>query len=224
MNKQLAAHIANRVLYEQGSMGGALMPDFSTKMGITNKDRVAFWDKYHHEIMIAAEIGSLVIPLIGPAISTGIAAVDAAMYWKEGDRYTAGFIAVLTAIPVIGSLTAKIPGVKKLGAAGIRRLASKMAKIKSGAKPALSKAEWAVIKNLSKHQKEVYSTTKKYFAKAGKVSKKVGSTAATAAATYTVGKPTWDALYVKTGLDISDVETQTDPVWQQLKKQAQAQR
>lgn len=233
MNSNYDKHtllIASKLILTEQGMGGFLSPTIDNKLGITTKDRVDFWNDNKHEILMAAEIGSLFIPGVGPAISMGIAGADAALYWKEGDRYTAGFIATLTLIPVVGSLAAKIPGVKQLGAAGIRKLASKMAKIKAGAKPALSKAEWSIIKNLSKHQREVLAATKQYAKKkatsklakkTGKFVKGTGKMAATGAATLAVAKPAWDNLYTSAGLDISDVESQTDPMWQQLVKQAQ---
>lgn len=216
--------LASKLILTEQGMGGFLSPTIDNKLGITTKDRADFWNEYKHEILMAAEIGSLFIPGAGPFISAGIASADAALYWNEGDRYTAGFIATLSLIPVIGSLAAKLPGVKQLGAAGIRKLAVKMSKIKAGAKPAISKAEWAIIKNLSKHQREVVSATKQYLAKKGaKITaggSKLAGSAAQGAATYAVAKPTWDKLYTGAGFDIDDIESQTEPLWQQLKKQS----
>jgi hypothetical protein len=220
---QLASRL---VLIEQGSMGGFLSSDFETKMGITNKDRreaaAAFWRDHKHDVMMAAEIGAYFIPVAGPLISAGIAAADAAMYWNEGDRETAGLIAILSAIPLIG----KIPAVRKLGRKGMAALMKKLRHIKTGKRVALTKLEQSAIKGLSSNKKVIYQQMKALSKKAtgnklAKATKSISKSAATGYATYSGVKAAWDPVYTKLGLDVADIETQTESDWDQLKQLAQ---
>jgi hypothetical protein len=220
---QLASRL---VLNEQGSMGGALSPMFSYNMGITNKDRrefaSKFWRDHKHDIMMAAEIGAYFIPVAGPLISAGIAAADAAMYWNEGDRETAGLIAILSAIPLIG----KIPAVRKLGRKGMAALMKKLRRIQAGKRIALTKLEQSAIKGLSSNKKAIYQqmkalTKKATGSKLAKTTKSISKSAATGYATYSGVKAAWDPVYSKLGLDVADVETQTESDWQRLKQLAQ---
>jgi len=55
-----------------------------------------------HTLMTIAQIGTAFIPLVGPFISMGIGLADAAMYYNEGDKKTAGLIGVFSMIPGIG--------------------------------------------------------------------------------------------------------------------------
>ncbi len=155
-------------------------------------------------------------------ISAGIAAADAAMYWNEGDRETAGLIAILSAIPLIG----KIPAVKRLGRKGLAALMKKLRHVKTGKRAAFSKLEQAAIKDLSANKKAIYqqmkAATKKVAAsKVGKGVKTVANTAAKGSAVYSAVKATWDPIYAKLGLDIADIETQTQSDWEKLKQMAQ---
>jgi hypothetical protein len=170
--------------------------------------------------MIVAEIGLAVVGM--PYLSAAVAAADAGMYWNEGDKYTAGFIAVLTAIPVIGALAAKIPGVKQLGTKGIRALAKKLTRVKAGEKVAFTKTEAAIVKAMGKHpnliNKEIRAYTKR-LARNKKIVKATSNVAG-AGANYAVGKLTWDSIYANTGLQIADIEGQTKPELDALKAYA----
>ena len=77
-----------------------------------------------HTLMTVLAIGTAFIPVVGPFISAGIGLADAAMYYKEGDKTSAGVTAAFSMIPFIG----KIPGVKELGSKGMALLGSKLAK------------------------------------------------------------------------------------------------
>jgi hypothetical protein len=77
-----------------------------------------------HTLMALLAIGTAFIPVAGPFISAGIGFADAALYYKEGDKTSAGITAAFSMIPFIG----KIPGVKELGAKGMAALGSKVAK------------------------------------------------------------------------------------------------
>jgi hypothetical protein len=77
-----------------------------------------------HTLMTVLAIGTAFIPVAGPFISAGIGLADAALYYKEGDKTSAGVTAAFSMIPFIG----KIPGVKELGSKGMALLGSKLAK------------------------------------------------------------------------------------------------
>lgn len=81
-----------------------------------------------HTMNSAFQLGTSVIPLVGPFISAGIGLADAKMYYDEGDRKTAGMVAMFALIPGVGALMSKIPGVKQLGVKGMSALASKLSK------------------------------------------------------------------------------------------------
>lgn len=71
-------------------------------------------------------IASAFIPVVGPFIAAGIGLYDAKQYYDEGDTKTAGLIAMFSIMPGVGSIVAKIPGVKQLGTKGMTALASKL--------------------------------------------------------------------------------------------------
>jgi hypothetical protein len=77
-----------------------------------------------HILMTVLAIGTAFIPVAGPFISAGIGLADAAMYYKEGDKTSAGVTAAFSMIPFIG----KIPGVKEFGSKAMAALGSKVAK------------------------------------------------------------------------------------------------
>ena len=77
-----------------------------------------------HTLMTVMAIGSAFIPLVGPFISAGIGLADASLYYKEGDKTSAGITAAFSMIPFIS----QIPGVKQLGSKGMALLGSKIAK------------------------------------------------------------------------------------------------
>lgn len=83
--------------------------------------------KYPHEFNAIAGILSAFIPVVGPFISAGIGALDASMYYKEGDNTNAAISGIFSLIPFLG----KIPGVKEVGSSVWKTIASKLA---SGAK------------------------------------------------------------------------------------------
>ena len=77
-----------------------------------------------HTLMTILAIGTAFIPVAGPFISAGIGLADAALYYEEGDKSSAGLTAAFSMIPFIG----KIPGVKELGTKGMAALGNKVAK------------------------------------------------------------------------------------------------
>lgn len=133
-----------KVIVNEQSMGGMLTPQsFARQSKEVQKMNP-------HTLMTIAQIGSAFIPYVGPLISAGIGLADAKMYYDEGEKKTAGIVAALSAIPFIGPLASKIPGVKQLGSKGISALASKLSK---GSK--LTKSEAEISGLLQAHNKEI---------------------------------------------------------------------
>jgi hypothetical protein len=124
-----------------------------------------------HTILQVAEIGTAFIPFIGPMISAGIGLADAALYYKEGDKKSAALTAAFSMIPGIGTLVAKIPGVKKLGEKGMAALASKISK---GGKN-LTPQEIEITKKIEESSETVVNEVKKQWdlTRASKPTKKV---------------------------------------------------
>jgi hypothetical protein len=237
MNTILANRIADKILNEQGSMGGALSPMFSYNMGITNKDRLefasTFWRDHKHDIMAAASIAALFIPIPGvnvalaatlqAAASTAFALADAKMYWDEGNRYMALSMTAFALMPGSGAIVSRIPGVKQLGAAGMAKLAKLLFKAKKGVKVAFTKLQRLVIKGLSKEKKLVaHETAKKSIeigkkianSKAAKVTGKVtgkvargtAKVASYGAASTALTQYVVDPIYTAAGFDTADIE------------------
>lgn len=218
LNEQTAPSI-NAAQYRQAMNTKPEMRSKQQQAILKGGMHAEWWNTYKHDVMMAAEIGALFIPVAGPAISMGVAALDAKMYWDEGDKYTGGFVAAMTAIPLIGSLAIKIPGVKQLGAKGISALAKKMKLIKAGKKPALTATEKTVIQQLGKNQKLVASETSKYYAKkiaAKKAGKKVATTAAKATGNYVAARNVWDWVYKNAGVQQAEIAALIDPSLKRL--------
>jgi len=78
-----------------------------------------------HTVMTILQIGTAFIPLVGPAISMGIGLAEAAMYWNEGDKKTAGLIGVFSIIPGIGGLASKL-GLGKWSAKALGEIGKKI--------------------------------------------------------------------------------------------------
>jgi peptidoglycan hydrolase-like protein with peptidoglycan-binding domain len=173
----LMTYDRSNTILEQ-SMGGVFTPDYMTKE-LEPKKTIPTIKKYKHEIMDILSIGTLFIPLIGPALSLGIDLANAKMYWDEGNKETAGLVAALSLIP--GS---ELPFVKNwIKKYGQKSLVKALSKAKSG-KP-LSVTEKKVIVDLSKNGKNISKLGKRYFLKESikklPLSKKIGLI-------YTLGK------------------------------------
>lgn len=76
---------------------------------------VDFYKKYNHEVNTVLGIGAFFIPFVGPAISSGIALMDAKQFYDEGDTKMAGMVGMFSLLPLVGPVTKLIPGVSKLG-------------------------------------------------------------------------------------------------------------
>ena len=112
--------------------------------------------KYPHEFLAVAGIATAFIPLVGPFITAGIGALDASLYYKEGDKTSASISLLFSLLPFIG----KIPGVKETGSAVWKTIASKFS---SGAKLTQLETELVqqVVSNSSSIQTLAKSASKK---------------------------------------------------------------
>jgi hypothetical protein len=114
-----------------------------------------------HTVMTILQIGTAFIPLIGPFISAGIGLADAAMYYNEGDKKTAGLVGIFSIIPGIGGLASKM-GLDKVSA---KVLANVGKKIGSGAK--LTNGEVQIANKIAKNRHLLQSEINK-LSKVGK--------------------------------------------------------
>lgn len=190
------------------------------KAGGPNID-AEFWKDYKHEIMLGAQIGTAIIPVIGPYISAVVGLADAKIYWDEGDRYSAGLMAILSLLPGMGGLAAKLGltgAIKSLGKAGLTKFIAKLKLIANGGKPALTPAEKKIVRLLGKHQqplvKEVQEFLKK---KAVQQGGKLTSGIAKQYAAIVAAEKAWDPIYVKAGLQLADIQDASKPLLQQIK-------
>ena len=98
-----------------------------------DKDRQSAenWYKQNaHTVNTVLQIGTAFIPLVGPFISAGIGLADAAMYYNEGDKKTAGLIGVFSMIPGIGGLAGKL-GLSKWTAKALGEVGSKLSPLET---------------------------------------------------------------------------------------------
>lgn len=184
------------------------------KKGGPNIDKET-WKDYHHEILFTAEIVTSLIPLIGPVIAGGIALADAKIYWDEGDKYTAGFYAMLTAIPYIGPIIKKIPGAKQLTNKLAIQFAKKLTLMKNGAKPTLTALEQTLLPQISKFRNLISSETSKYYTKK-LAAKKVGKALGKQAINYTAARTAWNWVYKNAGFQQAEIASLIKPSLKQL--------
>lgn len=117
-----------------------------------NKEGKTVWtDLDPHTKNTILAIGVSFIPLIGPILSTGIGLADAKLYYEQGDKKTAGIVGLLSLIPAIGGLAAKL-GLGKWSAKTLSELGKKIAK---GAK--LTSLELKAAQRISQNGKLIQS-------------------------------------------------------------------
>ena len=123
-----------------------------------------------HTLLTILQIGTAFIPLVGPLVSMGIGLADAALYLKDGDKKTAGLVAVFSMIPGIGGLAAKL-GLGKWSAKALGEIGKK---ISLGSKLTPSEAQVAgrvaqnkdlILKSMEKIGKDATISTGKQGAK-----------------------------------------------------------
>lgn len=89
-----------------------------------------------HNLLAVAQIAALLIPVAGPVVSGAIGATDSALYFKEGDPYMGGMMAVFSLTPGIGAL---------VGKSGLPKFIAKLAAKATSKAPVLSKVEREVL-------------------------------------------------------------------------------
>jgi hypothetical protein len=99
------------------------------------------------------QLASAFIPYVGPLISTGFGLYDAKMYYDEGDKTSASIVAVLSVIPMMGSLLSKLPITKSIGKKGMDILSNKL--IKKGEQKVLTQTEKKVVDEIAKNKEVV---------------------------------------------------------------------
>jgi hypothetical protein len=111
--------------------------------------------KDKHTLLTIAQIGTAFIPYVGPLISSGIGLYDAKTYYDEGDKKTAGLVAMFSIIPGIGGLAGKL-GLGKWGAKALGEIGKK---ISLGLK--LSSVEIQVANKVVQNNKLIQSEVQK---------------------------------------------------------------
>ena len=114
--------------------------DYKEVDKIMSNAQKSMGDADPHVVLAILGIGAAFIPVAGPFISAGIGLLDAGLYYKQGDKSSAGISAVLSLLPFVG----KIPGVKETSSAVWKAIASKMS---SGA--VLTKVESELVKQVA---------------------------------------------------------------------------
>jgi len=190
------------------------------KSGGPNLD-AEFWKDYKHEIMLGAQIATAIIPVVGPYISAGIGLADAKIYWDEGDRYSAGMMAILSIIPGLGGLAAKLgltSAIKSLGKAGLTKFIAKLKIIANGGKPVLTQEEKKIVRLLGEHQKPLIKQVTEFLKKKSvSTAGKIGGGVAKQYAAIVAAEKAWDPIYIKAGLQLADIQDAAKPLLNKIK-------
>jgi hypothetical protein len=154
-----------------------------------------------HTLMTILQIGTVFIPVVGPFISAGIGLADAAMYYKEGDKKTAGLIGLFSVIPGIGGLASKM-GLTKWSAKALGQIGKK---ISLGQK--LSPVEIQVANKVAQNNKLIQSEVQKLSktAIAKNVTKKGAKFVGTKVAPYVAADVAYNKTYDKFIQDSRDL-------------------
>lgn len=117
---------------------------------------IDFIYEYRHGILDALALATMFIPLVGPVISLGLEAGNAALYYKEGDNYSAGLAAAFALIPA-GGILRRIPGVKEFGRGFLVTAIKKARILEQGGKLAkpMTKLEKEAVEAFSKNSDEI---------------------------------------------------------------------
>jgi len=92
------------------------------------KSVVKGWDKAltSHDMNVFLGIVSVLIPVIGPFISSMVGLGDAARHFQEGNKKAATIITLFSLIPLSGKLLGLIPELNQVGVRGSVALAEKL--------------------------------------------------------------------------------------------------
>jgi len=146
---------ANALLYSTGIRS---KEDYESVDRIIDQSKIEMFGPINaHDVNMVLGIAALAIPYVGPFISAGIGMYDASLYYKEGDKKTAGMIAMFSLLPGVGAIANKIPGVKQLGTKAMAEIGKKLS---LGAK-ITNPAEVAVVKQITKNRALVELELKK---------------------------------------------------------------
>lgn len=136
-----------------------------------------------HNLLMALEIGTGLLGMVFPPalfISAGISALDAKMYWDQGDKKMAGLTALFMILPgSIQAIKAFGPGLKTLGPKGMSLLAGKLAK-----GTALNAIEKELVEVIAKNPTVLQQVAAAAKAAAGSKVVQAVKPLATSAATY----------------------------------------
>jgi hypothetical protein len=111
------------------------------------KQEQAFQEIESHAYLMALQIATAFVPVLGPFLSAGFGLADAGLYYKQGRNKEAGMSAMFAMLPGIGSIVGKIPFIKILGSKGMKTLCKKL--IRNGNKAKLNPQEAQVVKGLA---------------------------------------------------------------------------
>jgi len=145
--------LENRFLNEQNDAGfdrryGTY--DAAVKTSADNRVMVDWYKNNAHTVNTVLQIGTAFIPFVGPFISVGIGLADAALYYKEGETKKSGLVAILSVLPVAGTLLSKIPtigpAIVSLGTKGMAALAVKLSTNKT-----LNAIEISIVNGLARY-------------------------------------------------------------------------
>jgi len=140
-----------RILREQqtlGLKGKTLAPKASPPKGFGKSNPGG---DVHTQALVLG-IVTATIPVVGPFIAAGIGALDASLYYKEGDKTSAAITMFFALLPFIG----KIPGVKETSSAVWKTISSKFA---SGAK--LTQLETELVQQVVTNSSSIQTLVKK---------------------------------------------------------------
>jgi hypothetical protein len=187
-NQKLEERLLSEQSFGYGPGGGLSLSQASEVSKVMND----YYKENPHLVNQVAQIGALIIPVVGPFISAGIGLADAATYAKEGKNTEAGVSAFFALLPGIGSVVGKIPGVKQLGQKGMQLLATKFL-----TRAPLNAVEQGVITGINLNKELVKQET-------NNLVKSMASNAATKATDTTTKKIMSDIA--KEGIEISAEE------------------
>ena len=150
-----------------------------------------------HNLLTALEIGTGLLGLAFPPllfVSAGISAIDAKLYWDQGDKKMAGLTALFMLLPGSAQLAKSAigPALKTLGPKGMSLLAGKLAK-----GTALTVIEKEVVETIAKNPtvlRQVAAGAKAIAAKAATVVKPIAKDVATDTVVNTVYGKGYDAV------------------------------
>lgn len=229
--KQQLQEIESKILNEQpqffpGHMTAGFLP------GPGAAETLKLNTMWSHEIAAIMSILTLVVPVIGPALSSGIMGMDAWKYHEEGNDEMAGLMAIFAAIPVVGRLArlGAAPLLRAMTPASKKVLAGKILAHQAGKKVAFTKAEQIILKDIAGNPKLIQQEMKA----AAEAEKVAARKAAQQSLRTKMGKGVlrvgadfakyeaiaiaWSALYAEIGLNTDVLAMQLRPKLENIKR------